>query len=326
MMISLKKILVATDFSDGSQAAHSLAAKIAHHWGAKVDVLHIVPTMAYLNESVMTLGLPLDMETDIYPKLLDKAKFNAEAELVQHYEMENRGEVIVVTGRKASEEIANRANESYDMAVLGAQGEHRHIIFGGTAEHVVRHCTKPVLAVPTDYHGKPIHKILVPSDGSRLSLDVLPFAIQLAEAIKAEIQMLHVLELYGSIAEDVYIYQGETEIEAIREGIIEKIKDHFQERYEGAVEVKEINEKAVRIKWNADGEHFMKDMNIEITKSVSAQYEITDLTEGDIDMIAMATHGRSGIARILLGSTTEKVVRHSHAPVLTIRPEKMGGK
>lgn len=324
-MISLKKILVATDFSDGSQAAHSLAAKIAHHWGAKVDVLHIVPTMAYLNESVMTLGLPLDMETDIYPKLLDKAKFNAEAELVQHYEMENRGDVIVVTGRKASEEISKRANDSYDMVLLGAQGEHRHIVFGGTAEHVVRHCTKPVLSVPTDYHGKPVNKILVPSDGSRLSLTVLPFALQLAEAIKADIQMLHVLELYGSIAEDVYIYQGETEIEAIREGIIDKIKDYFKERYNGTVQVKDLSEKTIRVMWNADNEHFMKDMDIDITKSVSAQYEIADMTEADVDLVAMATHGRSGIARILLGSTTEKVVRHSHAPVLTIRPEEMGG-
>jgi nucleotide-binding universal stress UspA family protein len=323
-MISISRILVPTDFSDGSQAAHSLAAKIASKWGAKVDVLHIVPTMAYLNESVMTLGLPLDMETDIYPKLMDKAKFNAEAELVQHYEMENRGDVAVVTGRKASEEITRRANDGYDLVVMGAQGEHRHIIFGGTAEHVVRHCNTPVLSVPVDYHGKPINKILIPTDGSRLSLIVLPFALQFADATDAEVEVLHVLELYGSIAEDVYIYQGETEIEAIREGLIEKMSVFFDENYGDKVEVKALTPKTIRVVWNADGSHFMKEIAVEITKSVSSQYEITDRTEGDVDLVAMATHGRSGIARILLGSTTEKVVRHSHAPVLTVRPKEMG--
>jgi nucleotide-binding universal stress UspA family protein len=39
-----------------------------------------------------------------------------------------------------------------------------------------------------------------------------------------------------------------------------------------------------------------------------------------VDLIVMATHGRTGIAHFLLGSTTEKVVRHARCPVLTVRP------
>lgn len=38
-------------------------------------------------------------------------------------------------------------------------------------------------------------------------------------------------------------------------------------------------------------------------------------------MIAMATHGRSGIQRLLLGSVADRIVRHAHVPVLLVRPE-----
>jgi len=44
--------------------------------------------------------------------------------------------------------------------------------------------------------------------------------------------------------------------------------------------------------------------------------------EHNIDMIVMSTHGRSGLAHILMGSTAEKVVRKAPCPVLTVRPEE----
>ncbi|MEJ2641104.1 MAG: universal stress protein [Desulfosarcinaceae bacterium] len=51
-----------------------------------------------------------------------------------------------------------------------------------------------------------------------------------------------------------------------------------------------------------------------------AAYEIIDLSNRlDVDLIAMSTHGRSGIGRWLLGSIAEKVVRHSSRPVLLVR-------
>ena len=46
----------------------------------------------------------------------------------------------------------------------------------------------------------------------------------------------------------------------------------------------------------------------------------------DIDLIAMSTHGRSGIGRWLLGSVAEKVVRHSEIPVLLLRSHEMDGR
>ena len=54
-----------------------------------------------------------------------------------------------------------------------------------------------------------------------------------------------------------------------------------------------------------------------------AAYEIIDLSNRlDVDLIAMSTHGRSGIGRWLLGSIAEKVVRHSSRPVLLVRAKE----
>jgi nucleotide-binding universal stress UspA family protein len=47
---------------------------------------------------------------------------------------------------------------------------------------------------------------------------------------------------------------------------------------------------------------------------------VTAATERQVDYIAMATHGRSGLRRLLLGSVAEQVVRHAHLPVLLYPP------
>jgi nucleotide-binding universal stress UspA family protein len=46
----------------------------------------------------------------------------------------------------------------------------------------------------------------------------------------------------------------------------------------------------------------------------------------DVDSIVMATHGRTGLEHLLIGSVAEKVVRHATVPVLTIRPHDLDAK
>ncbi len=67
-MVRFNKILVPTDFGESSQVAYTYANEFAAKFGGEVDLMHIIPTMKYLSESIGKLGLPLDMDTDIYPK------------------------------------------------------------------------------------------------------------------------------------------------------------------------------------------------------------------------------------------------------------------
>jgi universal stress protein A len=60
---------------------------------------------------------------------------------------------------------------------------------------------------------------------------------------------------------------------------------------------------------------------VEVVRRGIAEDQIVKVAkEEGIDLIVMATHGRSGIAHVLLGSVAEKVVQHSPVPVLTVKP------
>lgn len=321
-MINIKRILTPTDFSAGSEHAIRFAGEIARLWNAKVDVLHVVPMIKYLNESVMMLGLPLDLDRDVYPKLQQQAQENVAKEM-QHLLPEGvRGKGHVLVGRKASDDIIERAHSgNYDLVVMSQQGAHTHILSGGTPEQVVRYARIPVLCTPPEAQPKQFNTILVPTDGSSHSLAVLPAAIQLAHSFKASITLLHVLELYGSVAEDVYIYRGETEVESIREELLGKVKQFFRHRFGDRMNVSEEGFEEMSISWTEGDITFRTDLKIIIKKSVSAHLEIVEVATESTDMIAITTHGRTGLSHMLLGSTTEKVVRHAKVPVLTFRPE-----
>ena len=56
-------------------------------------------------------------------------------------------------------------------------------------------------------------------------------------------------------------------------------------------------------------------------KGISAHHEIVDFVNDEGDMLVMSTHGRTGLARVFIGSTTEQISRHIDKPLLTIRPE-----
>lgn len=69
-MLTLDRILVPTDFSEGASAAYAYANALATKYGGKIDLLHVIPSFRYLHESISRLGLPIDMDKDIYPPLL----------------------------------------------------------------------------------------------------------------------------------------------------------------------------------------------------------------------------------------------------------------
>ncbi|HBX65336.1 MAG TPA: universal stress protein, partial [Balneolaceae bacterium] len=58
-----------------------------------------------------------------------------------------------------------------------------------------------------------------------------------------------------------------------------------------------------------------------ILKSVVAHHEIVDYANENADLVVMSTHGRTGLSRMLLGSTTEQVIQHLKKPQITIKPD-----
>lgn len=323
-MKKIEKILVPTDFSEGAKAAYSYAQKIASMFGAKIDFIHIIPLAKYFSESIKKMGVPFDMDKDLYPHVVEEAEHQMANIMNDYVREENRGESFVKIDRKPSEAIVDHAqSKKYDLILMGAKGSHEtDLLQGATTEKVIRYSDRPVLSVPSDYPAKGVDHILMPTDISDLSLEALAITIAMANALDAEITFFHVIELYGSLSESIPHVPGQSEMESIYDRLVEKVDKHLSEAsdvfsfertdetYEDYIVLRdEPNVKRIPV-------HTL------IEKGISAHYEIEDYAMEHADLIVMATHGHTGLAHFFLGSTTEKVSQHVNIPTLTIRPDQ----
>jgi nucleotide-binding universal stress UspA family protein len=193
------------------------------------------------------------------------------------------------------------------MATRGRSGIHRWLM-GSVAEKVLRGATNPLLLVRGDEEGKnegeaALKSIVVPLDGSRLAESVLPRAMELAKKLSLEIVLTRAYQIPLSAAyagaEAAYIPNQDALLNLVREEAGAYLEEKVNELHQNGVE---------------------KLSHILLVGSGAD--EIIDLARSTPDnLIAMCTHGRSGVKRWALGSVTEKVVRHSGDPVLVVRAE-----
>ena len=145
--------------------------------------------------------------------------------------------------------------------------------------------------------------ILVPTDGSELSHQAVTQAIKLAKAVGAKMTAVHVVGSYHLVLPD----------ESFATPGIPSLKRRFEE--EEATRAKQI---LGPIKEAAKTAGVECDV-IVATGEVPYEMIIDQATRFGCDLIIMASHGRSGLQGILLGSVTQKVLTHSKIPVLVCR-------
>jgi nucleotide-binding universal stress UspA family protein len=136
-------------------------------------------------------------------------------------------------------------------------------------------------------------QILVPVDGSEASMDAVSHAAGLASVHGADLHVVHVLE------PQVAVESAGVDVTSALE---------------------EVGERAI-----ADAESVAREAGIEelhgsLLTGAPHRRIVEYAEDNDVDLIVMGTHGRTGLARLLLGSVAEKVVRTSPVPVSTIRP------
>ena len=143
-----------------------------------------------------------------------------------------------------------------------------------------------------------IRKILAPTDFSEHAENALRFACGLAERLGAELHLLHVLSEIVPTGPDPLLtpvlppeYYRESEVQS-REALAKLIQPSWG--------TPPVVETAVR--WDSPVEGI-----VEYAR------------ESAIDLIVIATHGRTGLSHVLLGSVAERIVREASCPVLTIR-------
>ena len=149
-------------------------------------------------------------------------------------------------------------------------------------------------------------RILAPTDFSNFSGFALEWAAYIAQCMKADLVLLHVIpEEEGKIVEEI---MGEGAViripKGIREDVVKDRQKKLKDQYNMVVsrEIKSI-------------------LRVEETTRIGLPFlEIIKVAkEKEVDLIVMGTHGRTGLAHVFIGSVAEKVVHHAHCPVLTVK-------
>jgi len=146
-MAEIQRILLATDFSENSKWALTYALSFARRYDAKLYILHVIQQPTY----------PLGMYAEISFDAMDKFNRNiseaTEKEMKKLCETELGGgrnyESMVVSGTPFLEIIRIAKEKEVDLIVVGTHGRTglEHVLFGSTAEKVVRQAPCPVLSV-----------------------------------------------------------------------------------------------------------------------------------------------------------------------------------
>ncbi len=291
----IRTILAATDFSDTAQAGVDWAVELARGHGARVVLVHglLLPHRA-------TDFVPSPPDFSDALQEAASGRLNGAAEAARA-----RGVEVVVELRLGvpSQTIIETAREEQaDLVVIGTRGLSglKHMLLGSTAQRVVQHCESPVLAVhpgDVDKH-RQIRTILVTTDFSRDAALASDAALRLLgeDVAGAKLVLLHVYHL-------PYEYTAY--------GAIPTAVDYFKD-VEGAAEERLVELAAP-----------LRERGLEVvTRALEGfppEVIVTEAEAAGADLIAMGTHGRTGLAHLLLGSTAERVVQRAGCPVLTVR-------
>ena len=280
-----ERILVPTDGSTCAEAAVSYAADLASRYGAAVDVLCVVDarTLDNVPHRERETEASGAVAREIAAELTDQGLTVTDA---------------VRTGVPHEEILGYADEEDIDLIAMGTHGRTgvERYILGSVTEKVVRLSSIPVLTVHATQESTPTFPytdILLPTDGSDVATDAVDVGLDIAVTYGARVHALSVVEtvvLGADATGDVF-----DTIEEVARDAVEAVADRAERAGVDAIETA-----------------------VEFGHPYRAIRQYTD--EHDIDLVVMGTHGRSGIERYLLGSVTEKTLRTSTVPVLTVRP------
>lgn len=283
----MQTILVPFDFSEEAQNAFDFAVQIATKAQCKLKLVHIVETPT--SQSFSTMGeMNLDSAqlNQVYMiELVDKRKKQLREIEEQHQNKPYKFKTRMVFGNPYAGISKEIAEIKADLVVMGSKGSSglEELLIGSNTEKVVRHATCPVITVKQPVQANEIKRIIFASDFS----DETQTVVQ------------HIKDLYTLLEAELILVKINTP------SFFETTKDSRQK----------INEFVDK--------HGLSDYKIHIYNSTSEEDGIIEFAdEHNADMIAMATHGRTGLMHLLSGSIAEDVVNHAKRPVWTLKISK----
>ena len=300
-----KKILVPLDGSKTAETVLPNVIRLARESKAKV----VLFTVESLGDSAGR-ALSSRNETGSTAATLEKpdaemkAYLDSAASMLAGVGVETT--IVTTTGDAAEEILAYSTENGCDLIAMSTRGRSalKRGLMGSVTDAVVRASKVPALAVgPKSVEGKDldgsIRSVAVPLDGSELAEAVLPHVEELAELLSLEVVLLRVVRLapwaYGAHER---VPLDTTDIEMALEAEAMEYLDAVEERI-----------KAKGISCHTEVLH-----GVPWDKIVAFAGNNADM------MVAISTHGRSGLPRLVLGSVADMVIRSLETPALVVRP------
>jgi nucleotide-binding universal stress UspA family protein len=298
------RILVPLDGSALAEQALAWAATLSRELPAELVLLRAVLVPPEAQDILDQAGAKRDalldqLEAEAVDYLTAQVEPLKDAGLSARYTIEHgpAAEAIVDSVRRMS-------IRQIVMATHGYSGIKRWT-HGSVAERVLQTASVPVLLVRAQDEDKrgdwrqpmPCQRILVPLDGSRMAEQVLPMVTTIAQALDAELILFQVpiAHVYGWMTGEWFL-----PVQAVLD-----TAEHDAQAYLSHIAT-HLPGLAVRVSTT--------------TKIGSVAACIIDYAESNqIDLIAMCTHGRTGLARWALGSVADRVLRAGNTPILLVR-------
>jgi len=287
-----EKILVAVDFSESSRSAWFAAINLASRCLAHIEVLHVITYKQYVFDPAR-YGVPDE-------KWQNRLKEEMEVQYAPRLYPNSRRTISF--SPSVSEAILDFAEkEACNLIIVGTHNRKMlgRMLLGSVAQEVVRNSKIPVMVIKaTDHQHENLQnydRILVPTDFSEMSSKSLNWAVLYANFLKADVHLLHVVDLRA--------YSDMITMYSLTES-----------------EIPNSCELNVDLTLNKS----LSDKDLIGKKSVKSLFgdpveEIISYAEKEkCGFIIMGTHGRKGLERILLGSVTAGVISKSKIPIITM--------
>lgn len=297
---SISRIAVPLDGSTFGEAALPVAVSIARQAEATVRVAHVHTRQPPGVRGEVVPGLKWDAEERRH---MDEVYVQGLADAIA------AGGVsalpVLLHGRPGEAITRYAADDDIDLIVMSTHGygPFSRAWLGSVADYVMRTAGVPVLLVRPQTgvqsgvdRGEPFHHILVPLDGSALAESILEHALSLARLSSAAVTLIAVVRPGGDDPPDV-IPAGDADAPTAA-GRMEQYLDRTRAGIGGDV---------------------VTDGLVIADASPAAAIDRAARDRG-VDLIALATHGRGGVKRLIIGSTADKVLRGADRAVLLYRP------
>jgi nucleotide-binding universal stress UspA family protein len=293
------QIMVPLDGSRFAESALPLALTISRHTGAAlhfVSVQEPIPSFAYDEWE----NASREWSEAYLSKLVERATPHAGGEVT----------FALLTGHVTELLEAEAKERSAELVVMATHGRGMlsRAWLGSVADSFIHHTDLPVILVrpdeaeDADLEGEwSPEKVLIPLDGSELSESAKDHALELGSLFSAAYHLVRVVPYPMDIASSYLPHTVQ-----MNQGLVEEAKDT-------AVAYLATHAEAIEA----------RDLPVTASVLVDAQPGHGILKEAKAqgcDFIAMATHGRSGLTRAILGSASDKVLRGTHVPLLLYRP------